>query len=106
MRYLFIRKIMLRIISCLAEHFPGHYFYSTEFLINLRWSFTEDADAGTPLLNSLRNIMIGVAVAAGRNLKKPGDSMVATFTSVTDCGRDVGHFRVTVQRIFEVDADK
>ncbi len=42
--------------------------------------------------------MLGVVVACGRNMKR-GDKVTADFTGVTDSGKNIGDFKITIERM-------
>jgi len=91
-------------VGWLAEYYPGHCFYANNFA--KEWDFRlPDGTSDSPHETHATTALLSVAIAAGKNITAIGGSATASFTQVTDSGRDIGSFRVTVERIEHPSAD-
>lgn len=89
---------MKRFIGWLAEFYPHHFFYANSF--GKEWDFSlASGEADTPHETMATTALLGVAVAAGQHVTEVGGSVTATFTNVTNKGKQIGSYRVTVEKI-------
>jgi len=94
---------MKRLLGVIANMFPRHIFYAKDF--GSDWDFSlPDGTSDDPHATDATTALLCVAVAVGKHVSKVGGSATATYTNVTDSGKDVGCFRVTVERIDEESA--
>ncbi len=86
-----------RLIGWLAEFFPEHNFYSSDFgkNMNLTMKSGEQEAHETDLTTAL----LVVCVGASSILKQEGQQASVTFTGCTSSGKDIGNFKVTVERV-------
>lgn len=92
-----IRKFFIRIVGWLAEFFPDTYFYSSRFLGDVNFDIEEGEDSDAHKTRA-RTCMLGIAVAAHRNGLKSGGKWIGEHTGVTDGGRSIGDYIVTVEK--------
>ena len=89
---------MKKIIGWLANLYPRHFFYAKSF--GHAWDFRlPTGERDSPHETMATTALLGVAVAVGKHVTEVGGSAVATFTSVTDGGTQIGSYRVTVEKI-------
>lgn len=92
-----MRNFFMKIVGWLADFFPNTYFYSSRFLDDFNFDIEEGEDSDAHKTHA-RTCMLGIAVAAHRNGLKPGGKWTVDHTGVTDGGRSIGDYIVTVER--------
>lgn len=93
-----MKLLLARLLGRAAEFFPGYHFYSKGFLPEKYFSIPTGDGLGAHTTRAT-TAMLAVSIAASQNLKAVGATAVAEFTNVTDGGRDIGSFRVTIERL-------
>jgi hypothetical protein len=89
---------MKRIFGRLVDFFPRHLFYSSDF--GKDWDFSlPDGTRDDPHETYATTALLATAVAVGKHIPLVGGTATATYHTVTDGGKDIGCFRVTVEKI-------
>lgn len=85
--------MLRKFIGWLAEFYPNTAFFSRRFMPDLliRLDQPHDGKGNT--------VFIGLCVVASRVMKKKGDVLTSDLTGVTSGGRDVGDYRITIERL-------
>lgn len=90
--------MLKRLLGWLVNFFPNNVFYADTFLPDLRFTLG-DVD-GDDIHNTGGNTAaVAVAVAASRLLKSPGAEITMEFTAVHHAGRDVGSYKINIERL-------
>lgn len=96
-KYGYIGMLLRKTIGWLAELTPDTCYYSSSFGRSFQWTI-EDGVEDDPHKTHARTCLLGITIACSRNNMKVGGYLTATHIGVTDRGRDVGDFVVTVER--------
>lgn len=75
-------------ISWATRFYPNVVFYPEDFAIDLTVGQTDKQETNT--------LLTGIAAVAGRTLEQ-GDELTATFQGVTNRGKKVGDFTITLK---------
>lgn len=84
---------MKRLIGWLAEFYPNTVFFSRRFMPDLLLKLDQPHDSKGSVL------FTGMCVVASRAMERKGDTLTSEFTGVTNCGAEVGDFRITIERL-------
>lgn len=97
-----MEHVIKKILGWLVNFFPNDIFFSSKFestIIRDDEEFTLDIqDSDNPHQNYLTTALLTVAVGSATHLKTPGSTLTVEFTTVTDQGKDVGNYKITVER--------
>jgi len=88
---------MKRFIGWLANFYPKHFFYAADFGDEFDMKVTGEMTGAHETFGT--TALLATAIVAGRNMKEVGDELSAEFTCVTDAGKDIGDYRVVIEKI-------
>lgn len=89
---------MRRFIGWVVNFYPEHFFYSSDF--GQHWDMSvPEGESDDPHVTVTTTALLAVAVAAGRNITEVGGTLSAEYTTVTSGGKDIGSFRVTIEKL-------
>lgn len=90
------------LLGLLVDFFPNHVFFSRKFESTLIREGEEVSlditDSDDPHQSYMSTAMLAVAVGSSVHIKENG-ILTVEFTGVTDQGKEIGDYRITIERL-------
>lgn len=99
------RTLLMRLLSWAADHFtPNTFYYSDTLKAEVSKSLQELDVRRSGDGNALGPACLSMSIAAAKHMPNVGDTLTSTIHGATNRGREIGSFRIHVERISDEEA--